>query len=559
MIFKWGDNMGIQIGGMSSGLDTTSIVKELMAAESLKLQSIEQEKKLVELKKEAYTKINDSYADFVTDMRKLFEVDGTLSTNGYLRPSSTNNLSWMYQATSSSSAVSVSSTATANPGRYELEVEQLADNFKAASLKSVSVNKNGTSVAESLGIADDTMIDISITNRNGETVSIKQTAGSLSLDDLASELNKLDGVTVQYDSTIDRFFLSTDKTGADNGVTIVDNTLGGDGLLKALHLTSNNQELTSGTYKGQNAVVTFNGAAGIEFESNNFNIQGINFSLKSNSIGQKIEVNVDTNVDAIVDKVVKFVDSYNKLIEDISGKLSETFYRDYPPLTDDQRKELTENEIKLWEEKSNSGLVRNDDVIERVQSSLRDAITAPIKLADGRTVSMADLGITTKNYFNGGKNGALTVDVDKLKASLQKDPSIFNDVFFGMPADSSLSKPNKDLTADQRKLKNEQNGIFNRITDVISDGIGNIVKRGGLTNDGSKYRAISSSILVEFTTSGSKSYLDSLLQDKINRLSQMNKKLAQIESRYWKQFTAMEQALSQLQSQQSSFLSQLGM
>ena len=549
--------MAIQMGGLSSGLDTTAIVKELMAAESTRVQSLEQDKKLLELKKEAYAEVNDAYAGFVSEMRDLFEVGGTLSSYGYLRPGSTSSLSWMYGATSSSSAANVSASSSAKAGRYELEIVQLADSFKAASSQNVSVNKNGTTVAESLGISEDTMIDFTITNKNGESVSIQQTAGSLSLDELASKLNELEGVGVQYDKNIDRFFFTVDETGAENGITITDNTLGGDGLLNALHIGSKGTAVTSGTYNGKNAIVNFNGANGIEFSSNNFTIQGININLKAENPGQKIEINVDVDVDKIYDKLTKFVDSYNELVDTISSKLSETFYKDYPPLTDEQRKELTESEIKLWEEKSNSGLIRNDDIIQRVQGSLRDAITAPITLADGRKVSLSDIGITTKNYFEGGKNGALTIDKDKLKSSLQKDPQLFQDIFFTSPSDASLGLPNSNLTADERKSKYAQSGLFNRITDAISDGIGDIVKRGGLVDDGNKYRAISSSILVSFTKMGSVSYLDSLLTDKIERISQMNKKLEKIENRYWKQFSAMESALSTLQSQQSTFMSYL--
>ena len=547
--------MGIQIGGISSGMDTTTLVKELMEAENLKLQAIEQDKILIEKKKEAYTAVNDAYADFVTKMREIFEVDGTLSSYGYLRPSSTTNLSWMTGATSSNNSVSTTTTTNAKPGQYNLEVKQLADTFKAASTSNVSVNPGGTTVAESLGINRFTMIDFTITNSKGESVSIRERAGNLSLEDLASRLNELDGVSVQYDKDIDRFFISTDESGATNGIEIKDNTLGRNGLLKALNLASEGTELTSGTYTGKNAIIDFNGATNIEFNSNNFTIQGINISLKPGSVGQNVNINVDTDVDAIVNKITAFVDAYNKLVEDISSKLSETFYSEYPPLTDAQRKELSESEIKLWEEKSNSGLVRNDTVIQRVQSSLREALLAPITLSDGRTVSLSDIGITTKNYFNGGKNGALTVDVEKLKASIQKDPSLVKEVFFSMPSDTNLSKPNSNLSASEKQDKYNQNGIFNRLTDVISDGISSIVQRGGLTNDGNKYRNISSSVLTSFTNSGSTSYLDRLLQDKQKRYSNMVAKLSNIESRYWKQFTAMEKALSSLQSQQNAFYS----
>lgn len=550
--------MGIQIGGLVSGFDTDSIVKELMAAERTKVDTAIQKRKQVEQQKEAYNKVSNLYSDFIINMRKEFGVSNSVSTTGLLRPSASSSLSWINKATSSNSNVTTKATSAAKQGSYDLIVKQKADNFKAASSDNVSINKDGTNIAESLGIDPNTVIDITVTNSKGESVSINQTADSLSLSDLATKLNSLDGVSVEYDKQIDRFFFKTTETGENNGITIQDNTQGGDGLLNALHLSSNETTITSGEYKGTDAIVNFNGADNLKFSSNIFSIQGIEINVATADTNEKISISVGTDVDAVVEKVTTFVDGYNKLIDNISSILAEQTYRDYLPLTDEQKESMTDKQIELWESKSNSGMLRNDPIIQKIQNSLRDSIMQPITLADGSQISLSDFGIEGKAYFDGGKNGALKIDEDKLRASIQNGADKLVTGLFGTPSDSKLNDADKNLSPSQIKEKFNQSGLFNRVSNVLIEGIGSIVVKAGLDNNESKIRQLSSFVLLDFTKSGSKSLLDNSITDHNKRIDILNTKLEKIEAQYWKKFSAMETALSNMQSQQSSLLSALG-
>ena len=69
-----------------------------------------------------------------------------------------------------------------------------------------------------------------------------------------------------------------------------------------------------------------------------------------------------TNVDEMMTKIKEFVTTYNGLIKDFTDQTKESKYRDYAPLTDEQKKDMSENEVKLWEEKAKSGLLRNDSI-----------------------------------------------------------------------------------------------------------------------------------------------------------------------------------------------------
>ncbi|MGL4372269.1 MAG: flagellar filament capping protein FliD, partial [Turicibacter sp.] len=323
---------GIQIGGIISGFDTASMVEEMMKAERVKVDKVFQQKSVVEFQKEAYTAINDKYSSFILNMRKTFGLESQISNNGLTRPSALNNLSWLNKATSSNESIaSTKASSAAKPGNYELTVKELADNVKFASESNITLDPSKPLSEQGINI------DITVTTKDGDVI-IQDTDGTMTLEGLAKQLNNIEGMSASYDQTLNRFFIQTDQTGADNFVKINDNN--NSGILQSLNLTSGPGNSIEGT--GKNAKVDFNGATDIEFSSNNFNIQGIDYNVKSTGT---VKVVVDTDVDAVLEKVTTFVDEYNKLVKDIGDILSEPKYRDYQPLTDAQKKEMSEKEI----------------------------------------------------------------------------------------------------------------------------------------------------------------------------------------------------------------------
>ncbi|MBQ8993565.1 MAG: flagellar filament capping protein FliD, partial [Turicibacter sp.] len=321
-------------------------------------------------------------------------------------------------------------------------------------------------------------------------------------------------------------------------------------ILSALKL---NSSITNGQeYSGKNAMIDYNGAKDIEFSSNNFRLQGIEFSLNSANVGETVTVNVATDVDAVVEKVTTFVNEYNSLISDIGKTLGEATYRDYSPLTDAQKEELTDKQIELWEEKAKSGLLRNDSIINTIQQNIKSALLQDVKLSDGTTINLHSIGIQTKGYSSAATSGELQIDEDKLRAAITNNPNGVLELFFATPSDSDLNTSDRNLSSSQVKQKREQSGLFNCITDVMVNGIGQIINKAGAGNSANNYRKVNSFILLDFTTGGSKSLLDNRLIDINKRITSMNTRMAKVEARYWSQFTAMETAIGKLQSQQSA-------
>lgn len=547
---------GIQLGGLVSGFDTTSMVESLMKVEQLKVDKVQQQKMKVEWQKEAYVKVSDRYSEFILSMRDTFGISNSISSHGLTRPSTTNNLSWVNKATTSNSSILEAKVLSeAKPGKYEVKVTQLADNFKAASSANVSKKKDGANLAEQLGLDPNLDIDLEISNGK-ESIKIQGKAQDLTMDALVKQINGLSGVSASYDKTIDRFFIQTTETGAEHQLKITDNTgtgtsTSGGEVLKALKLDSSikNEE----TYKGQNAKIDYNGAKDIEFSSNTFNLQGIEFTINSSNVNETVIVNVSTDVDAVVDKVKTFVDEYNKLITDIGKTLSESTYRDYAPLTDAQKESMTEKQIELWEEKAKSGLLRNDSIISMIQQNIKSAILQDVVLSDGTSINLNSIGIQTKSYSSAATSGELQIDEDKLRAAITNNPSGVLELFFATPSDSDLNTSDRNLSTSQVQEKRKQCGLFNRITDVMVNGMSQIINKAGAGDSANNYRKVNTFIMLDFTASGSKSLLDNRLLDINKRITSLNASMAKIEARYWSKFTAMETALSKLQSQQSMF------
>lgn len=535
------------MGGIASGLDTNSIVEELMKAEQTKVDKVTSNKKVEEYRQEAYISMNDAFSDFILEMRDLFGVSNQVSNSGALRPSAMNNLSWMNQATSSNNhLLTATATSSATVGTHQIVVKQLANNVSFASSENVTLDPT-----QSLSDQGITSLKLTVSTKNGD-VTIEDLDGTMTLEDLAKQLNNIDGVVASYDKNLNRFFLQTSETGADNFLKITDEN--NSGILEALKL---DHQLTSGeTYRGQNAIIDYNGATDIEFSSNRFTIQGIELNLKNANVGEVVTVSVETNVDTLIDKLETFVNSYNSLMEKIADTLSEkTYYKEYPPLTDDQKKAMTEKEIELWEAKTKSGLMRNDSILKNVQSAMREAIFTPITLSDGTQVHLSDFGISGKGYFEGGDKGQIQLDKDRLRKALQTDGDKFVEAFFGAPSDSSLNVLDKNLTADQIQTKRQHSGLFNRVSDILVDGMQQIINKAGAGDHSSKYRSVSANIMVDFVKAGNKSVLDRLLDDYNTRISRLNQQLTKLETRYWKQFSAMETMINKLNSQASTFYS----
>ncbi len=317
---------------------------------------------------------------------------------------------------------------------------------------------------------------------------------------------------------------------------------------------------SSTTAKGKDAKIELktpnnSTAATIIKPSNNFTIDGVNYNIAGAKKDEEISFSLDGNVDDSFNKIKGFIDDYNKLIDELQKKTSEKKYRKYEPLTEEQKKDMKENDIKLWEEKAKSGILRNDSNIENMLSTLRRAFFDSV---EGSGLSLKELGLTTSKDYNEGGKIVFDQMLDKngnngearLKKLLKEEP----DKVFKIFSQESTSYPSysPDLTLTERQIRNKEEGIFQRINDIFKD-----YTRTSRSASG-KRGILVDKAGIEGTVSAIDNILYKDLEKREKAIQDMESKLIERENKYYIQFAQLEKYINQANSQASWLAQQLG-
>jgi len=244
-------NSSSRITGLASGIDTETIINDLMKAERVKLDEVQQEKQLLVWKQEIYNSLNKDYANFILNTKKDLGLVSTTSTGSYVS-NSYDNLTWVKKAISSNENIAkVSATAKSVNGIYNVNVKNLAEGVSLVSTGEISKDENGIKrdvtnlkqLGVNIGENEEKRVTVTTSNgsvtfkfvNSGEKVKVDKDNNIVSinineanLSDLAKAVSdakvysedgkdqKSLGVKANYDSTIDRFFFQTSDTGSKN-------------------------------------------------------------------------------------------------------------------------------------------------------------------------------------------------------------------------------------------------------------------------------------------------------------------------------------------------------
>lgn len=356
---------------------------------------------------------------------------------------------------------------------------------------------------------------------NGERHANFLISGSESLNSVISKINNSSvGATMFYDSFTGKFSLTRSETGNfntsnpdGNGNDANEMATSGDFINKLLGF--DNSDIT---VKGQNAKLSINGLE-TERTSNTFEMNGVTFTIKQTFSDHAESISISNNTDTIFNNIKDFVTKYNDLIGKIQSKIDEDRDRDYAPLTDDQREQLSDTQQEQWEDKAKSGLLKNDSTLSSVLYGMRSNFSQSVMNDKVSSVfnQLSKIGITTTaNYLEGGK---LEIDEAALKKAIETDPDSVENLFRG-----------DGVTSDQK-------GIVQRLYDTVSNTMDTLKLKAGNAN----------SVNDTFT-------LGKQLDNVGDQIDAFEDKLTQMEDRYYSQFTAMEQAIQQFNSQ-SAYLS----
>lgn len=347
---------------------------------------------------------------------------------------------------------------------------------------------------------------------NGVKIQVSETD---SISSLMSKINRSDaGVRMSYTTLSSQFTLERSDSGAGKEITIDDskNILGK--IFSPDKTSAASLAVQSKKHVGTDAILEIDGQTVVR-STNTFTIDGLSFTLNETS---STPITIDTVRDSeSTMKVIKdFVDEYNKLIDSTYGKLNESAeYKEFPPLTEAQRKDMSEKEIELWEEKAKTGLVRNDQNIKSAMTSLRSSFYS------STGITLDSIGITSGSYTT---NGKLIVNEAKLKESIETRGDEIAQLFTD-EKDGIAVKFNQALdAAASTKISNQ----------------GSLVAISGMKNS-----------MVENDSS-----MGRQLKGIGNKITGLMSTYEKEKVRYWNQMTALEKYMSQMSSQSSWLASQ---
>lgn len=335
-----------------------------------------------------------------------------------------------------------------------------------------------------------------------------------SLTTIMSRINaSTAGVTMGYSSMTDKFTLTAKESGSGENIVVNDTT---GNLMTAFGLTG-----AEGTDKvttaGLNAVLTINGQSVVQ-TSNSIEVDGVKIDLQEKST-DPITISKLTNTTTLTDTIKNFVTDYNNMISMVNGIINEDADSAYKPLTEEQKKSMTETQIKDWETKAKTGILSNDNLLKSITSKMQ---TLMYGSAVKGGVSLKDLGITSAGY---NENGKLKLDEDKLKTALATKGSAIQELF-----------------------TTEKTGLAQQLNDVISGAVkttGAKGKRGSLIEVAG----------YESTISNTDNTLTTSITKLNKNITTLKTALKARETQLWNKFSALETAMQQL-NVQSSMVSQ---
>lgn len=266
------------------------------------------------------------------------------------------------------------------------------------------------------------------------------------------------------------------------------------------------------------SIINYNGVELIN-GSNNVSVNGLTLELKGVTT-ESLSINVSKDTSAVYDMVKDFIKQYNEVLGEMNDAYNADSARGYEPLTSEEREAMTEEQIEKWENKIKDSLLRRDDTLSSLVSTMRTIMQGAVSY-NGKTYTLGSLGIGTTDYaeygklhINGDEDDASVSDkTNKLKAAIDEDPEKVMTILSTVAG--------KLYDAMQEKMKSTKtSSAFTFYNDKT------------MTKDLKTYK---------------------------DDLKKMESKLKDIEDRYYKQFTAMETAMAKLNSQTNSLAALMGM
>jgi len=357
--------MTFRSGGIMSGLDTNTLIQQLVNIERQPIVQLQRRQSDYNMQISRFGELSAKLADLKSAMAAIDSRDELLS----LTASSTDE-----------SKLRVKATGDAGPGSYELTVTQLARAEKdrsAAFGSDLDVVRAGT---------------LTVQVKDGDPVDVTIAEGA-SLRDVVEAINASDAevsASIVNDGTQSYLFLTSLETGhsiggdADDAIVLTETYTGTHGAdLQFAQLQ-----------QARNARFTVDGLT-VEKQTNVVTdvVDGVRFELLGETDAETPQVGVTVVPDtaAVKERFQAFVDAYN-------GVMS-----------------VIERESRLEAGTKRTDRLAGDPVLARIRSQLQGIVASNIEDATGAHDSLASVGIRTQS------GGSLTLNAKALGDALDAD------------------------------------------------------------------------------------------------------------------------------------------
>ena len=569
--------MAMRVSGINSGLDTDSIVQELVSAYNTKTEKYQKEQTKLSWKQEIWKGLNTKVYSLYNNVGKL-RFSSAYSTKKTTSSDTT-------KATVSASSNAVNGTqklhvlATAQSGyltggKLSLR-EEVTDTDGTTKLQDVKGTVKAETKLSEIGFTgDEASLNINTTDEEGNAVTktVSLTKDS-TIQDVVNAL-KDNGLNASFDANNGRIFVSSKNTGkaADfslssattklvekkdaDGNVIKDSN--GKPEMESVALSAEEQVASkkligllgldtdsSNTYgnkaakiDGRDAVIALNGVKYTN-TTNDFAINGLNISvngvtddvadpdstdLSSLNDSTAISINTTTDSQGIYDTVKDFLTEYNNIINEITKLYNADSAGSYEPLTDDEKDKMSDTEIEKWETKIKDSLLRRDSSLSSVMNAMMTSMSQPIEI-NGKSYSLSSFGIQTLGFLNAAENeqNAYHIDGDE------------DDENTSGNQDKLMAAITSDPDTVIEFMKQLSTNLYKSIDDQMQSN--DLRSRYKIYND---------------------KEMDKQYTNLTKTIKEWESKVSDKEDYYYKQFSNMETALAKLQSQTSSISSMLG-
>ena len=569
--------MAMRVSGINSGLDTDSIVQELVSAYNTKTEKYQKEQTKLSWKQEIWKGLNTKVYSLYNNVGKL-RFSSAYSTKKTTSSDTT-------KATVSASSNAVNGTqklhvlATAQSGyltggKLSLR-EEVTDTDGTTKLQDVKGTVKAETKLSEIGFTgDEASLNINTTDEEGNAVTktVSLTKDS-TIQDVVNAL-KDNGLNASFDANNGRIFVSSKNTGkaADfslssattklvekkdaDGNVIKDSN--GKPEMESVALSAEEQAASkkligllgldtdsSNIYgnkaakiDGRDAVIALNGVKYTN-TTNDFAINGLNISvngvtddvadpdstdLSSLNDSTAITINTATDSQGIYDTVKDFLTEYNNIINEITKLYNADSAGSYEPLTDDEKDKMSDTEIEKWETKIKDSLLRRDSSLSSVMNAMMTSMSQPIEI-NGKSYSLSSFGIQTLGFLNAAENeqNAYHIDGDE------------DDENTSGNQDKLMAAITSDPDTVIEFMKQLSTNLYKSIDDQMQSN--DLRSRYKIYND---------------------KEMDKQYTNLTKTIKEWESKVSDKEDYYYKQFSNMETALAKLQSQTSSISSMLG-